>query len=93
MTPRETLEVAQSKGVKMVDLKFMDLPGTWQHFGIPIQQLTEDSFEEGFGFDGSSIRGWQPIHGSERGAGNTYATAMSLLALCIEYGYLPIYQR
>ncbi|MEO2017616.1 MAG: prenyltransferase/squalene oxidase repeat-containing protein [Fuerstiella sp.] len=36
---------------------------------------------------------WQPIHGSERGAGNTYATAMSLLALCIEYGYLPIYQR
>ena len=65
MTPREVLEFAKEKGVKMVDLKFMDLPGTWQHFSVPIQQLEESSFEEGFGFDGSSIRGWQPIHASD----------------------------
>jgi glutamine synthetase len=49
----------------MVDLKFMDMPGTWQHFGVPISQLDEDSFEDGYGFDGSSIRGWQPIHNSD----------------------------
>jgi len=65
MTPREVLEFAKEKGVKMVDLKFMDLPGTWQYFSVPIQQLEESSFEEGFGFDGSSIRGWQPIHASD----------------------------
>jgi glutamine synthetase len=65
MTPKEVLEFAKSKGVKMVDLKFMDLPGTWQHFSVPIHQLEESSFEEGYGFDGSSIRGWQPIHASD----------------------------
>ncbi len=65
MTPKEVLEFAEKNGVKMVDLKFMDLPGTWQHFGVPISQLEESSFEEGFGFDGSSIRGWQPIHASD----------------------------
>jgi len=65
MTPKAVIEFAKEKGVKMVDLKFMDLPGTWQHFSVPIQQLEESSFEEGFGFDGSSIRGWQPIHASD----------------------------
>ena len=65
MTPKEVLEFAKEKGVKMVDLKFMDLPGTWQHFGVPIEQLEESSFEEGYGFDGSSIRGWAPIHASD----------------------------
>ena len=65
MTPKAVLEFAKEKSVKMVDLKFMDLPGTWQHFSVPIQQLEESSFEEGFGFDGSSIRGWQPIHASD----------------------------
>jgi glutamine synthetase len=65
MTPKEVLEFAKSKGVKMVDLKFMDMPGTWQHFGVPISQLDESSFEDGYGFDGSSIRGWQPIHNSD----------------------------
>jgi glutamine synthetase len=49
----------------MVDLKFMDFPGMWQHFTVPIVQLEEASFEEGFGFDGSSIRGWQAIHASD----------------------------
>jgi glutamine synthetase len=65
MTPKEVLELAKEKSVKMVDLKFMDLPGTWQHFSVPIHQLEESSFEEGYGFDGSSIRGWQPIHASD----------------------------
>ncbi len=65
MTPKEVLEFAKKNNVKMVDLKFMDLPGTWQHFGVPISQLEEDSFEDGYGFDGSSIRGWQPIHASD----------------------------
>ncbi len=65
MTPKEVMEFVKSKKVKMVDLKFMDLPGTWQHFSVPVNQLEESSFEDGFGFDGSSIRGWQPIHASD----------------------------
>ncbi|CUS80475.1 L-glutamine synthetase [Candidatus Kryptobacter tengchongensis] len=51
--------------VKMVDLKFMDFPGQWQHFSVPVHELTEKSFEEGFGFDGSSIRGWKSINESD----------------------------
>ena len=65
MTPKQVLEFAKSKDVKMVDLKFMDLIGTWQHFGVPISQLEESTFDDGYGFDGSSIRGWQPIHNSD----------------------------
>ncbi len=65
MTPKEVLEFAQVHEAKMLDLKFMDFPGMWQHFSVPIHQLSEDSFEEGFGFDGSSIRGWQAIHTSD----------------------------
>ena len=65
MGPKEVLELAKKNGAEMVDLKFMDLPGLWQHFSVPMHQLKESSFEEGFGFDGSSIRGWQPIHASD----------------------------
>jgi len=65
MTPKEVIEMAKENGVKVVDLRFMDLPGLWQHFSVPIRELNEESFEEGFGFDGSSIRGWQPIHHSD----------------------------
>ena len=65
MKPKEVLEFAKKNDIKMVDLKFIDLLGIWQHFGVPISQLKEDSFEEGFGFDGSSIRGWQAIHASD----------------------------
>src|SRR3990172_1159261 len=65
MTPKEVVEFAKSKKIEMVDLKFMDFVGTWQHFAVPIYELQEDNFEEGFGFDGSSIRGWQPIHASD----------------------------
>ena len=49
----------------MVDLKFLDFIGIWQHFTIPVSELKEEIFEEGLGFDGSSIRGWQPIHASD----------------------------
>jgi glutamine synthetase len=65
MTPKEVLEFAKKNNAKMLDLKFMDFPGIWQHTSFPIPQLEESSFENGFGFDGSSIRGWQPIHASD----------------------------
>jgi glutamine synthetase len=65
MTPKEVLDMAKENGVKMVDLRFMDYPGLWHHFSVPIRELEESSFEDGFGFDGSSIRGWQPIHASD----------------------------
>ncbi len=57
--------MAKEKGAKVVDLRFMDFPGVWQHFTVPLRELEESSFEEGFGFDGSSIRGWQPINASD----------------------------
>jgi len=65
MTPTEVLDMAKENGTKVVDLRFMDFPGLWQHFSVPISELEESSFEDGFGFDGSSIRGWQPIHASD----------------------------
>jgi len=65
MTPKEVIQFAKDKGAKMVDLKFLDFIGIWQHFSTPISELKEDIFEEGLGFDGSSIRGWQPIHASD----------------------------
>ena len=65
MRPKEVLEYATHHNVVMVDLKFMDFVGTWQHFSVPLHQLSEGSFEDGFGFDGSSIRGWQPINASD----------------------------
>ena len=52
MTPIEVIKFAKEKNVKMVDLKFIDLPGMWQHFAIPLHQLSEETFEEGLGFDG-----------------------------------------
>ena len=65
MTPKEVMEMAKEKGAKMVDLRFLDFPGVWQHFTVPVSELEESVFEDGFGFDGSSIRGWQPIHASD----------------------------
>lgn len=65
MTPKDVIKFARENGAKMVDLKFIDLPGVWQHFSIPISELKEETFEEGVGFDGSSIRGWQAIHVSD----------------------------
>ncbi len=57
--------IAMGQEVHMVDLRFTDLPGTWQHFSMPAGQLTQELFEEGIGFDGSSIRGFQEIHESD----------------------------
>ncbi len=65
MTPSDVLKYAEKHGARLVDLKFIDLPGIWQHTTVTIAQLKEDSFEEGFGLDGSSIRGWQPINASD----------------------------
>ena len=50
---------------QVVDVRFIDLPGTWQHFSLPIGELEVDSFKEGLGFDGSSIRGFQAIDESD----------------------------
>jgi len=64
-TPRDVIEFAREKGLQILDFKFVDLPGTWQHFSMPISELTEELFEEGVGFDGSSIRGFQTIDESD----------------------------
>jgi len=65
MTPKEAVKFAKEKKAVCVDLKFMDFLGTWQHFTIPMSEYGEALFEEGSGFDGSSIRGWQPINASD----------------------------
>ena len=65
MTPKDVLAMIKENDVKMIDLRFMDFPGLWQHFSVPISELEESSFDDGFGFDGSSIRGWQPINASD----------------------------
>ncbi len=65
MTPNEVTKLIKDEEIKMVDIRFMDFPGVWQHFSVPVSELDEGSFEDGFGFDGSSIRGWQPIHNSD----------------------------
>jgi glutamine synthetase len=64
-TAKDVLALVKERDAKMVDLKFMDFVGIWQHFTIPIGELQEEVFEEGLGFDGSSIRGWQAIHASD----------------------------
>src|SRR2546426_1914149 len=64
-TPKQALEMATKAGAKMVDVKFVDTFGTWQHFTLPFSELNEDSFSDGLGFDGSSIRGWKSIEASD----------------------------
>jgi len=64
-TAKDVLAFAKEKGVKIVDFKFVDLPGTWQHFSATTDELNEELFVEGIGFDGSSIRGFQAIHESD----------------------------
>jgi glutamine synthetase len=65
MDAKEAIGFAQDHDAQMVDFRFTDLPGTWQHFSAPIGELTEELFEEGIGFDGSSIRGFQAINESD----------------------------
>ena len=55
-TPKSVIELANKSGARMMDVKFVDTFGTWQHFTVPFGELTEEVFEDGFGFDGSSIR-------------------------------------
>ena len=65
MTVQEVLEKVKSEEVQAVDFRFLDFPGLWQHFTIPAKHLETGTFEEGLGFDGSSIRGWKGIQESD----------------------------
>jgi glutamine synthetase len=65
MTPKQVMEFVKEKNIQMVDYKFLDFIGVWQHVTVPVCEFSEDTFEDGLGFDGSSIRGWQPIHNSD----------------------------
>ena len=65
MTPKDVITLAKEKEVKIVDLKLCDILGTWQHFAIPVSELTAEVFTEGLGFDGSSVRGWKAINASD----------------------------
>jgi glutamine synthetase len=64
-TPEEVMQFAREHGVRMVDVKFIDMPGSWQHFSIPMSSFDIGAFSEGVGFDGSSIRGFQEINESD----------------------------
>jgi glutamine synthetase len=64
-TAAEVLELVEAEGVEIIDIRFCDLPGLMQHFSVPAHELTEDAFIDGFGFDGSSIRGFQAIQESD----------------------------
>jgi glutamine synthetase len=74
-TPKSVMDMARKSGAKMVDIKFVDTFGTWQHFSCPIDELNDEVFAEGFGFDGSSIRGWKSIEASDMLAMPDPATA------------------
>lgn len=64
-SPADVFRLFKENGVQIVDLRFIDFPGLWQHFSVPVDKLDEDAFENGLGFDGSSIRGWQGIQESD----------------------------
>ncbi len=64
-TPKDVVELIAKERIEIVDLRFMDFPGLWQHFSVPSREIEEDTFEAGLGFDGSSIRGWQAINESD----------------------------
>src|ERR1051325_7986914 len=65
MKVNDVIQLAKDNDCKFVDFKFIDLPGIWQHTTIPASRLSDELFEEGIGFDGSSVRGWQPINASD----------------------------
>src|SRR3954469_9189637 len=102
-TPKSVLDMAKRKGAKMFDIKFVDTFGTWQHFSCPIRELTEEVFREGYGFDGSSIRGWKSIEASDMLAMPDPASAfidpfcqvptLSLTCTIAETGTLEAYNR
>ncbi len=76
MNPSDVIKLIKEKGVKFVDYKFTDTPGVQQHFTCPATELEESTFEDGLGFDGSSIRGWQAINESDMLLMPDPATAM-----------------
>lgn len=102
-TAKDVLDRIASEGFEFVDLRFCDLPGQMQHFTIPVAQLTEDSFEEGFGFDGSSIRGFREIQESDMilipdpttGVEDTYRQHKTLMLNCFVHDPLTLepYER
>jgi glutamine synthetase len=102
-TPKSVIEMAKKAGAKMVDIKFVDTFGTWQHFSLPIGELSEETFSEGIGFDGSSIRGWKSIEASDMLAVPDPETAfidpfmavptLSLTCTVAETGTLEPYSR
>src|ERR1043166_1006361 len=63
--PKTVLEFAKKNEARLLDLRFTDLPGLWHHVSYPMSEVSESSFEDGFGMDGSSIRGWAAIHESD----------------------------
>src|SRR3970040_2079200 len=63
--PQDVIPKAREAGVHVIDVRFTALPGTWQHFSLPVRELSEGMFEDGLGFDGSSIRGVRQIHESD----------------------------
>ena len=65
MTPKQVLKLVKDQGIEFIDCRFMDFPGLWQHNTYPAAALTERSFEVGFGFDGSAVRGWQRVNESD----------------------------
>src|SRR5277367_5671434 len=65
MSPKEVLDYAKENGAKQLDVRFTDIPGLQHHISYPIGELSEESFENGFGIDGSSIRGWAAINESD----------------------------
>ena len=65
MTPKDVIEMAKENDARIIDIRYMDFPGTWQHFSVPLGELTESAFEDGFGIDGSSMRAWQNIDNSD----------------------------
>ena len=65
MTENEVIQFIKEQEVQFIDVKFCDLLGTWQHFTVPVSEFSKDTFKDGFGFDGSSIRGWQAIDASD----------------------------
>src|ERR1700750_838231 len=75
MTPKRVLELAKEKEVRQIDLRFTDLPGLNHHISYPITMLDDNAFEDGFGIDGSSIRGWAAINEENRLAIPDAATA------------------
>ena len=102
-TPKSVIEMAKKAGAKMVDIKFVDTFGTWQHFSCSIAELAEETFTEGIGFDGSSIRGWKSIEASDMLAMPDPETAfidpfmavptLSLTCTIAETGTLEPYSR